>query len=560
MFWRSLTHRGRRSLVSLASLALAFSVWPAAAPAQSDRPAAGGDPALVVSLGSMNQLMQDINYLTGAVGQPQAGGMFTVMAGAFTQGIDPTLPMGVVVHLVDGAPEPIALLPTPDVKTVLKRLEAQAGPADELEDGTLVLLIGANNVFVRQVGNWAVIARSREVIDAAPADPMAVLGEMGQKYDLAVQLRVQDIPPALRDQLVEMIRQGFDQALAQQPQADADATREATEATLDQLEQLIRDTEQLRFGLDIDPSAKQVSFDVSMTAVGGSELAQIYQGQTAIPSRFASVIRDDAAMFFHAASSISPAAIEQSKASLENSLEMVRGAIVSQGGLSAQERDEVTALVDRIGALIIASVAEGKSDAGALMIAADSKPQLVLGAFVADGNEAAKIVKDLAQKVEGQDKAPRFEFDRSVYNGVTMHLVEADVPEKAEEARKVFGETVRLHVGTAPQAVYLALGNASAPLLQQLIDAADSDQVTDRPLAQMRLKLMPILEYAQSIEANDTVGAMLEALARSPDPGTVRFVSESIPNGTESRFTVGEGLLQAIGAAVRQAQLQNAQF
>ncbi len=61
------------------------------------------EPVLVLTLGSMNKLMKDVNYLSSAVGQPQAGGMFTMLAGTFTQGIDLDMPIGVLVPLVDGS-------------------------------------------------------------------------------------------------------------------------------------------------------------------------------------------------------------------------------------------------------------------------------------------------------------------------------------------------------------------------------------------------------------------------------------------------------------------------
>ena len=179
------------------------------------------------------------------------------------------------------------------------------------------------------------------------------------------------------------------------------------------------------------------------------------------------------------------------------------------------------------------------------------------------GNEAAQIVKDLAAKIENEPKAPRFKFDQATYKGVTMHLVEADVPESEDEARKVFGETLRVHIGTGPKSVYAAVGNNSEALLKELIDAGGSDKGASRPVGQLRFSLMPILEYAQSIESNDTLAAMIDALSRAPDPGEMTVVQDSIANGQESRVTVGEGLLQAIGAAVRQAQqakLKGGQF
>ena len=129
------------------------------------------EPVVVVTLGSVNKLMQDVNYVSGLVGQPQAGGLFAMMAGTFTQGIDTTQPIAIIVPLVEGMPQPLALVPTPDVKTVLQRLEAQTGPVDELKDGTLVIAVGVNTIYIRQQGDWAIIAPDRDVLNLAPPDP-----------------------------------------------------------------------------------------------------------------------------------------------------------------------------------------------------------------------------------------------------------------------------------------------------------------------------------------------------------------------------------------------------
>ena len=75
--------------------------------------------------------------------------------------------------------------------------------------------------------------------------------------------------------------------------------------------------------------------------------------------------------------------------------------------------------------------------------------------------------------------------------------------------------------------------------------------------------MLPILQFAQSIESNDSLAAMIDALSRSADPGELMVVQDSISNGQESRITLSEGLLQAIGAAAQQAQqarMQGGQF
>ncbi len=569
----SLTPRTRRggcsAVISFAAALLAvlvpMLVSPGLAIAQEKQPA-GSDaavptnvtaPALVVTVASINKLMQDVNYITSVVGQPQAGGMFTMLAGGFTQGIDMDSPIGILVPLVDGVPEPIAMVPTADVKVVLKRLEAQTGPVDEQPDGTLAISIGTSLVYVRQAGNWAVLARNRALLDVAPADPTALFAGIGNEYDLAFRLKMQLIPPQTREMLTNQLRQGFEQAMRNQ--GDGDANRETAENSIKQLEQFIEGTDELKFGFNIDQSKREVAIDVAFTAVPGSKLSEMYSGQHAIPSQFASVIRDDAAMFYHAATSISPALVEQTRTSLQTSIGAIKNAIANEGDLTPEQADDIQQLIDRVSGLIVSSVAEGKVDGGALMLADSGKMQFVFGMFVSDGNEAAQIVKDVAEKIKNEPWAPKFQFNVATYKDINMHAVTIDIPEKADEARKMFGESTVLRIGTGPKSVFLAFGNGSDSLLKELIDASGTDQGGDRPIGQMRVHMMPILQYAQSIEANETVTAMIDALSRAPDLGVLKMVQDAIPNGQDSRVTISEGTLQAIGAAARHAQMKKMQ-
>ncbi len=551
--------RNRIMSIALATFATA-AVLPAALLAQEKLQPGGGtapalgvgnEPVLVVTMGSMNKLMKDVNYLTSTMGQAQAGGMFQMMAATFTQGIDPTQPLAVLVPMVDGTPEPIAMLPTPDVNTVLDRLKAQIGPVDKLDDGTLAIAVGVNTIYIRQNPGWAVLARNRDLLAMAPIDPTQLFKGMGNDYDIAFRVRMQKVPAETRDMIVAQLRQGFEQAMAQQNNDDAEAARKMAENSIAQLELLIQDTDELSFGYNIDAEGKRLVIDFSFTAVAGSDLAEMYSGQKAIPSRFSYVIRRTAAAYFHQASSISPKSIEMAKSSLENGLNTIRTALAGENNLSPSDQADIAEMVDRIGELVLNSVSEGKVDMGAMLVADQDQIRFVLGGFVSDGNEAAQIVKELAEKVKDEPDAPRFKFDQSKYNGVTMHVIEADVPADEDEVRKIFGETLRVHIGTADKAVYLAVGDDSEAEMKRLIDAGNQDSGAERPLAQLQFALLPILEYAQSVQENDVVAAMINSLASAADRGEVRVVSDSKPNGATSQIVVGEGLLKAIGASRR---------
>ena len=515
----------------------------------------GNEPVLVVTVGSIGKLMQDANYISGVVGQPGAGGMFQMMAATFTNGIDTTQPIGVLVPMVNGMPEPIAVIPTADIKSVLQRLEAQTGPVDELGDGTLVIAVNANTVYIRQVGNWAVAGRTRDVLSLAPADPTALFKGMGNSYDLAVRARVQQIPKDTREMLLSQMRQGFEQAMAQQNNADPESAREMAESTFDQLETFINESDTLNFGININPDGRQVEVDFGFTALAGTKLGAVYSGQRSIPSKFASVIREDAASYFHAASSIGPEGVEMARKGMESTLGTVRSALANNDDLSADQQAEIAGFMDRFADLYVDSIAEGKMDMGAMLIANEDDFRFAMGGFVADGDEAARIVKDLAAKVQQETSEPRFKFDQGTHNGVTMHVIEADVPPGKDEARQMFGDPIQVHIGTGPKAVYLSSGKNSEAMLKQLIDSGSADPgAGSRPVSQLRFVLLPILKFAQSIEDSPPVAAMIASLSGAADPGVVEMIGTAIPNGSKSRFTVGEGLIQTLGAAYSQAQ------
>lgn len=515
-----------------------------------------GDPVVVVTLGSVNKLMQDVNYVSGMAGQPQAGGIFAMMAGTFTQGIDTTQPMAVIVPLVEGMPQPLALIPTADVKTVLKRLEAQTGPVDELKDGTLVIAVGVNTIYIRQQGDWAIIAPDRDVLNFAPSDPASLFGDDAEQSDLAIKLKMQQIPMPIRSMITSQMRLGFEQAMAQQSGgADTEASREMAEASLDQIEQLITDTDELELGFNVDQAAKAISFHTRFTAMEDSDLGKLLSSQKAIPSAFSSVIRPDAAMFYHSASSISPELATQTKASLESVKTSLESVLETQAGLPSNLQAEITDYFSRILDLTAASMEKGKSDIGAMLIAGENKLQFALGGFVADGNEVATIAKEIGAKLESVPDAPSFSFDREVYEGVTLHLVEMKIPAYEAEARALLGNNFKIHVGTGKESVYLAMGKGSKKLLTEMIDAAGSDSSENRPVGQMQVKLLPMMEFAQSMSSDDSIKAMIDSLSRSTDAGKMTIVTETVPNGQEFKISIGEGLMQAVGAAARQMQL-----
>ena len=360
--------RSIRSFGSVAALVAAtmFVATPITTSAQEQLQKAGDaadaatvEPVLVVTLGSIDKLMKDVNYISGVIGQEQAGGMFSMMAATFTQGIDLTKPIGVLVPLVDGMPQPVGVIPTKDAKSVLKRLEAQTGPADELDDGTMVIAIGANTIYIKQQGDWAVVAMDREHLKVAPLDPTPLFEGLGNKYVIAARVKPQLVPEEMRDMLIGLMRQGFDQAMAAQQEKGAEGAEPVenlAETSFEQIEMLINETQELMLGINVDSAGQQVLVDMVYTAKDGSSLAELYADREPVPSQFASVLRDDAIAYAHMATSIGPKAIDQTKSTVNMLLKAGDDLLSQQDGLSNEVQTEVSAYLQRIAGLVVDSI------------------------------------------------------------------------------------------------------------------------------------------------------------------------------------------------------------
>jgi hypothetical protein len=530
--------------------------------AGATQPQAGADssdPFLVVTVASLNKLNDDINYITGAVGQPQAGATFTMFSAMFTQGLDPTRPIAVLVPMVDGAPEPIGLIPSNNVEMMIKRLEQQTGPADRLDDGTLVLAAGPALLYVRQVGNWAVVARNPDLIGRVPADPMPLLQGLGDSYDIAMRLSVQEVPLPLREMLVEQLSQGFQQAMARQ-QGDDEDVAQVAQVQLDQINQVIREADQVMFGFNTDPSKRILSMDIQFTAAPGTQMARMFAGQKPIPSMFSAVLAGQPALRYHFASSISPETIETTSTNMTAAKTMLRKALAESEDIEEDVAAEIEESLNGLLDIVVKTMEEGKVDGGMIGNVDDGTFRIAGGMFVHDGREVAAWLKQLATKLRSTADAPEFRFDEAEHGDVSLHSVVIDVPAKQEELRQMFGPQVTIRLGTGAQAVYFASGEGSENALRALIDSAEADRgdLSQRPLGQARLKLLPILRLAQSVKPDDSLAAVIDSVAMGGDNDYFSFVTNAIPNGQANYIEIGEGVLKAIGAAIREGQ--NAQM
>ena len=102
-----------------------------------------------------------------------------------------------------------------------------------------------------------------------------------------------------------------------------------------------------------------------------------------------------------------------------------------------------------------------------------------------------------------------------------------------------------------------AFGKKAEALLKRVIDQSTS--VADQQVPPMRLTfaVLPFLKFANSLDQNDDIEAVIESLEENVAAGDkIRITSSVIPRGAVSRLEFDEGLIKAIGVAAENAGLE----
>jgi hypothetical protein len=511
---------------------------------------AKGGFAAVVTLAPMEKLLRDLNFFLSAIGQEAQGAMVLGMVPMFTKGIDNKLPIAVMVdaQTSEGTPGVLVALPIADVEAFLKGLEAQNYiTSEKQDDGSFAVLVQGQTLFIRNSGVYAFGSNQQSLIEDLPGDPAPLLAGMGEKYDLGIRVNMQAIPEGMRDGVIEQIKQGFDQAIASATD-EQKPMMEQSRAQIDQMALLAKDLDVLQFGWNIDPVKKNTYLEYQMTAVSGTKLASDMEDQKVLPTQFAGFRMPQAAGMFHFSSSIPSSSVDSVKQSLPMLVNQLKGEIKKKA--PADKQKKLDQAVDAIYDEIVKTIEQGVSNGGLIVKTDDNVLQIGFGGRVASGNNLAKIVQDLAKEVPADANGPKFSFNVGKHKGVDLHTISVPIPPGDASGIKILGKEATVAIGTADKAVYLMLGKNSLELLKSTIDADQKGTAAiDYPMMEMQVHALPIMEFAQWVEPNPMLEAILGQVSKSADSDRLMMSSEKIPNGAAGRLTLEEGLLKIIGVA-----------
>ncbi len=540
---------------------------PSIARAQTDP--AGDQTVAILGVNSIDNLLEDVDFVGNLVGQPALADQIQPMLAGFTQGIDPSKPLGLIVKQGEAGPAGALCLPVTDLQQLLTMLGMFGVTSAKQENGLQEISAQGQTFFAREADGWALVSMLPQMLEDLPANPGQLIGTLTNRYDVGVRLHVQNIPEQYREMAVAQLQLGLEAGLgekqAQETDEEFSSRRELATAQVEQLKQVIQELDQVSLGVSLDGENQRLLIDMLYSGVPGSNLAEQLARNSDPQTDFAGFFQPDAAMMLTFASQASDTDIAKMKQSFATAREQIAVAIAGQADdtFTTAEREVFDSAVDDFIAALLATVEEGKMDGGAVLNLSPNSATFLAGGLVGDPSKMEAGLKKLEELAAS--KNPEFtgiHWNAAEHKDVKFHTLQLPLPEEPAESRQLFGDAVDVAVGIGDKSVFLALGRDCLQALQDVLD--ESAIQPGKSIAPMELSfaLQQIMEVAATFAAaedQENLRLISEMLANNADGRDhVRVVLQPMSNGARIRIEAEEGVLRAIGMSVMQSQMQAA--
>ncbi len=509
----------------------------------------------MVAIAPLDRLLQDIAFLLRAANFPEVNGIVSIMVNQYTNGLDRSRPLGVIVKIQDGQPTPLAFLPVSNRADFFAALELTGIVADDVGNGMFAFEAAGKSLFVKESSGWLFVGQDEKGLNNLPANPATPIDALAKRYDLAVRVNIQQLPEDLRNMAIDQMKTGFERSLAEQSNASDEEralNEEVGKASLAQIERMIQETEEVFLGWGVEASNHKTFIDTGVQFVSGSELAKQVEMSKDLATDFSGLILADAALSARGTSLIPETDKTVAKNNLRNLKTQAEKQIDSRDSvdpaIAAAAKKFLAAVMDVLGQ----TIDEGKMDIGATVTLADNKLRAIIGGHVANGKTLEKEIKDFVGALGSVPNLPKFEFDYATHNGVSLHRITAPLTIADPEAEKIFGEQATIIVGTSEKKFYISLDSAGDALIKQGVDNVQAHPNVKRTPSEMTLHVGQVLEFAQYVKPNPMLDIAIQTIQKHKANDKVQIESKVLARGLLYRLSIDEGVIQAIGTSAKQ--------
>lgn len=542
-----------RALVALTAAVAMGVLAPATAQAQTPSKTPN-QPVAIVSIAPVERLTQDMTYFMRTIGMPEIGGIGSMMTKQYTQGLDAARPAGLVVQIVDNQPMPVAFLPLANREQFFGALAGAGLVPDDLGDGVFGFDTNGRMIYAKEVGKWMFVSQQEDGFGNLPVDPSTLLGDLPKRYAVAVRVNIQSLPPGLREMAVTQMRAGFERSLAEQgdqTEEEKAAAKEVGEATIQQVERLINETEQIMLGWNAGATSQKLQIDVAAQFMEGSELAGQISKLQGLTSDFTGLLINGAAVSLRSTSLISEAERAMAKNNLRNVYSQLEKQIDDSGSLPSNNKDSLKKFAHGLLDVMEQTIDGGKLDGGGAIALTNGRVRAVFGGLVANGLELEKQVKELVSSLGTGDDVPAFQFNYGQHQGVNLHKVTIPIRSDDPNVQKVFGNELIVVLGTGPKVFLISVDPDGDRVIKASLDRLATAKNVKVAPGEFVIQVGQILTFAQTLAQNPLLEAAAQNIQQSQGKDYIRVLHTLIPRGMMYQVVVDEGVLKGIGAVVQ---------
>ena len=517
---------------------------------------AGMKTIAVLSLTSYDELLKNLDFIGELAGQPGSAQQAEMMINLFTQGqglagLDKSKPSGVLVQTDGMSIVPLAFIPVSEAKPLLDVLAAFDITSEEGENGVYTVQAGPQELFVKSQGSWAFIAHTVEALAAAPENPQQLLAGLDKEYDVALRLNVQNLPAMFSQRAIQALKGGVAEGLQQMPgeaAADYETRQKVVQAAMSDIEDAIRDTDQVTLGWSLNTEQKTTHLDCQLVAVEGSKLAKQFAESAAVKTSFGGFVSPEGAFTMTMAGKMTDKYIVRAVTMLGDLRRKMMERIDEEADLPDDAaRETVKAAMGDLLDAAKATIEGGILDVGCSLQLGSQSLTLSGGARIASSDRVEQAVRKLAELAETEEDFPGVQWNADSHGDVQFHTLQ--IPAPNDDARKVFGDQLNVVLGIGPDSVYFAIGTDVLKAIKDAMDRSNSGAGEDLPPVAVEVSLSQIMRFAAAHDTDPQVALLAGIFSDLEGKDHISITARAIKNGFQYRMEVEEGVLAAIGKA-----------
>ncbi|SFI00710.1 hypothetical protein [Planctomicrobium piriforme] len=516
-------------------------------------------PIAMVNFASAERSLTDIGNMFEVSGRPDMMEMIQGVLGdkvGNLKGLDRTRPLGFMVfleHDLPPRPRTMIYLPVENEDDLIATL--RLGPVGITKTGDHTYEIEnpgekkkapllVENGYAYLLPNGDSFLEEQKIPN--PAD---VAQRLTARYDVAVSVNLRGIPPLIKTVFANFFSQ---QTAAQMQQRDheSDASYQARKArglsSLQWIEQLIRDGEEVTLGLDSTEDGRRAVLELNIDAVPESEFAKYLTGIAGAPTYFAPLLGEEHPLQISASWIVD----QREKDALKGYVEAMRL------GLRSQIPETAGPTVDRLTETLQATVEQGHID-GILQFLPQREQEFVLigGLRVVGGETLGTSLRDVAAALAETNEEFEVDLDTHQFQNATLSRLHGT---KANPGlARIYGGQPDLYFGVGGNVLWLGLGcGGTLPAIDAAIAATSKQapaEINSSAPFSLVLRAVPWLNLPAQGGNRAAARRELMQTALQPEKDALKVEIRPTDTGGRVTFRFDEGFVRLLGLTLAQA-------